>query len=350
MMKAEKQVIGHIEKCYAVGRFFYDGKDHLVCSAEKDNPCYVFDYSGEKVDTLWDGPGGVMTLQQYPYAEKIMMATQKFYSPNNSAEAKIVYYTEENGKWNCHVLCDLPFVHRFGIIERNHVKYLVACTLKSAHAFKDDWTCPGRIWAAKLPEDIREYSAEHQLKMTPLVSGLYKNHGFFKGTENDYEIILAGTENGIIKVVPPETEDGDWKCEKILDQPTSDMVYLDFDGDGEKELLTLSPFHGDTLSVYKKQGEVFAKVWEYPEKLPFLHAIWGQYINGKAYAFVGNREAERDFFAVSYDKVKGSYTVSLLDKGAGAANCLFYTDGDKNKLIAANRETDEIALYTLNFE
>ncbi len=44
------------------------------------------------------------------------------------------------------VLCDLPFVHRFGVAQRGGVWYLIACTLKSAHAFRDDWTCLGRIW------------------------------------------------------------------------------------------------------------------------------------------------------------------------------------------------------------
>lgn len=347
-MRAEKQVIGQIEKCYAVTTFRFDGKNYLVCAAEKENPCYIYDLDGTKIDTLWEGPGGVMTLLQYPYGdEPIMMATQKFYSPNNSAEAKIVYYTKDDGKWNCHVLCELPFVHRIGIVERNGVKYLVACTLKSAHAFKNDWTCPGRVWVAKLPKNIREYSEENQLQLNPLISGLYKNHGFFKGTENGYEFILAGTENGVIKVVPPETEDGEWSYETLLDEPTSDMLYFDFDGDGERELLTLSPFHGDTLSIFHRKDGAFTKVWEYPEKLPFLHAIWGQEIDGKAYGFIGNREANRNFFAISFDSAKGTYVADELDHGAGAANCLYFKDGDKDRLIAANRESDEVALYTL---
>ena len=212
-MKAVKKVIANLNKCYAVAELDYDHERHLIAAAEKEDPCYIFNFDGEKVDTLWEGPGGVMTLLQYPLSaddDPILMATQKFYSPNNSAEAKIVYYTRENGGWVCHVLCDLPFVHRFGICERDGVHYLVACTLKSAHAFKNDWTCPGRIWVAKLPADIREYSAEHQLELTPLVSGLYKNHGFCKCAEEDYTFMLVGSQNGVYKVTPPENENGEW--------------------------------------------------------------------------------------------------------------------------------------------
>ena len=240
-MKAEKKVIGKLNKCYALGMFAYDGKPHIVCAAEKQDPCYAFDLDGEKTDTLWEGPGGVMTVLQAPGDKPVLLATQKFYSPNDSAEAKIVYYTKEDGGWKCSVLCDLPFVHRFGIVEKNGRNWLIACTLKSAHAFKNDWTCPGRIWAAELPEDILQYDADHQLKLEPLVSA----------------------EDG-----------GEWNCECILEEPASDVLYLDFDGDGERELFVLSPFHGDTVSVYKKKNGSFEKVWESVKKMPFIHAIY----------------------------------------------------------------------------
>ena len=42
-MKAEKKVIGKLAKCYAVTSFDYDGAKHLVCAAERDDPCYVFE-------------------------------------------------------------------------------------------------------------------------------------------------------------------------------------------------------------------------------------------------------------------------------------------------------------------
>ena len=143
-MKATKKVIGSLEKCYALGTFSYDAKDHIIIAAEKKNPCNSFDLQGNFCETLWEGPGGVMTVAQVP-EQPILMATQKFYSPNDSADAKIVYYRKINDSWVCEVLCPLPFVHRFGVLKSSGKNYLIACTLKSAHAFKNDWTCPGRI-------------------------------------------------------------------------------------------------------------------------------------------------------------------------------------------------------------
>ena len=320
-MKATKTVIGSLEKCYALGTFRYDGKDHVVVAAEKKNPCYSFDLEGKLCDTLWEGPGGVMTVAQVP-GQPILMATQKFYSPNDSAEAKIVYYRRTEGKWVCEMLCELPFVHRFGVLERNGRYYLIACSLKSAHAFKNDWTCPGRIWVAPFPEDITQYNAANPLKLTPLVSGLYKNHGFEICHEGKDSFAMVACENGVYKV--------------------------DFDGDGERELLVLSPFHGDTLTIYKKINGSFIEVYRHGKRLPFLHAIWGAEIGGKVYGFIGNREEDRDLIAIYWNGE--AYVYDQLDQGAGAANVLHFRAEGKDMLLAANRETDEIAVYTLNAE
>lgn len=344
-MRAEKKVIGSLTKCYAVAQFRYDGTDHLICAAEKQDPCFAFTLKGEKTDTLWEGPGGVMTLLQYPGREGILLATQRFYSPNDSASAKIVWYEKEDGAWKCHVLCDLPFVHRFGVITDGEKNFLVACTLKSAHAFKNDWTCPGRIWVSELPEDPHGFDSEHQLSLFPLESGLYKNHGFAVHENADgSSFAVVGTENGVYLVNPPKGEK-DWTCENILNVPASDVLYLDFDNDGERELLVLSPFHGNTVSIYKKKDGRFKKVWEREKKMPFIHAIYGGRISGRWCAFVGNREEDRELIMISYEK--DEYHVTVLDQGAGPANCMYFEDQGEMKILAANRETDEIALYTL---
>ena len=346
-MKATKKVIGSLEKCYALGTFSYDGVQHAVVAAEKKNPCYSFDLRGNLCDTLWEGPGGVMTVTQVP-GQPILLATQKFYSPNDSAQARIVYYRKVDGAWQCQVLCELPFVHRFGVLRRGGRHYLIACTLKSAHAFKNDWTCPGRIWVAPFPADVTVYNENNQLPLVPLVSGLYKNHGFEICAEGEDTFAVVACENGVYKILPPESEGDEWSCEQLLDTPASDVLYLDFDGDGERELLVLSPFHGSVLTVCKRAGERFEEVYRHEKQLPFIHAIWGAEIGGKVYGFIGNREEDRDLIAVYYKD--GGYVYDTLDQGAGAANVLHFKAEGQDFLLAANRETDEIAIYTLTAE
>lgn len=347
-MKVNKKVLGTLNKCYALARVEFDGKNYLACAAEKEDPCYLYDYEGNFVEKLWDGPGGVMSLEQYPnQTYPTLLATWKFYSPNNGADSKIVYYLRKNGEWQIHTLCKLPFVHRFGVIERNHQKYLVACTLKSAHAFKDDWTCPGRVWVAKLPEDISIFDEDHQLELTPLISGLTQNHGFFKTEEEDYQIAIVGTKNGIFKVVPPADENGEWIYEQLTTDPASDMLYLDFDQDGQKELMTFAPFHGDTLAVYKLVDGSYQKVWEDERKMPFLHAIYPLEMNGKVYGIYGYRRNELELNLLSYDKETNTYVSENLDRNAGPTNALAFKDQGVQKIFVSNRETDEIALYTI---
>ena len=89
-MKADKTVFGSLEKCYAITSFYYNGEKHLVAAAEKSDPCYTYSLDGEIKDTLWTEPGGVMTVLQVP-GQEILLATRKFYSPDESSEAEIIY-------------------------------------------------------------------------------------------------------------------------------------------------------------------------------------------------------------------------------------------------------------------
>lgn len=352
MIQAKKKVVGSLNKCYAVARILDQGKPRLLCGAEKQDPCYMFDEQGNLLETVWEKPGGIMTLEQFTspaVEETIILSTYKFYSPNDSANAKIVYYTRDNeGGWKCNVLCDLPFVHRFGILSQGDTNYLVACSLKSHHAFKDDWTCPGRVWVAKLPEDIRQFNEENQLSLTPILSGLYHNHGFEKIVTKEGSFCLIGTDNGVYKIVPPKKEGEEWETDQLLDLPISDILYEDFDGDGERELLTFGPFHGEKLEIYRLIEGKFTCVWKFDEPLPFLHAIYAATLNGKPVAFIGSRDGRKELMAIYYDAEKKDYCYDVIDKGAGPANVLYFENEEGPKLFAANRETDEIAIYELS--
>lgn len=347
-MNVEKKVIARLEKCYALAKLNKDGQDHLLAAAEKNAPCYLFDLTGRLLETVWETDGGVMTMEQIPGTNGVFLSTRRFFSPNNSETAQIVIAEKKDGAWKRRVLCDLPFVHRFGILSRGGFHYLAACTLKSAHAFKNDWTCPGRVWTAPLPENLSEYGEGRPLTLTPLLNGLFKNHGFSKVTEGNHTYALVGTENGIYKILPPENPKSEWSHERLITDAASDMLYLDFDGDGERELLTFTPFHGNRLLVYKKLDGVYKQIYEYPKELPFLHAIWGFSLQGKPVAAIGNREGDRELLLFYYDREKG-YTAEIIDSEAGPANVMYFERDGKDFLLAANRETDEAAIYELKF-
>ena len=341
-MKATKKVIGQLNKCYSLAPLRYRGEDCFLVAAEKQDPCYLFSLEGERLETVWEGPGGVMTMLQIPGSDGAFLATHKFYSPNDSKDAKIVIAEPGDGGWQVRTLCDAPFVHRFGILRRNGINYLIVCCLKSDHEYKEDWRFPGATYAAVLPDDLSAFDDEHQLKLGLLMDGMLKNHGYSLYVDDGVETAIVGCDSGVYQFIPPKSPYQGWEIKQLIAEASSDAVLLDFDGDGKPELASISPFHGDTLNFYRLNGAGYYELeYTYPEKCEFLHATWACQVLGKPAWVVGHRKGEMESMFITWED--GGYKVEVFDSGVGAANALMLDNGT---LVMTNRETDEIAMYT----
>lgn len=348
-MKVEKKVIGQLEKCYSIAPLHYQGKDHILAAAEKTDRCILFDIEGNEADTVWTEPGGVMTMVQVPGTDGQFLSTHKFYSPNDSKESKIVIVTPvSKGNWEVRTLVDLPHVHRFDILTRGGIRYLIACTLKSGHDCKEDWTQPGKVYVAKLPDDLSGFYEGNQLPLTVLMDSMLRNHGYFRMEKDDILSGLISADNGVFEVVPPENADNRWEVRKLLDVSASDGVMIDLDGDGELEIILIEPFHGSQIRIYKKRGGEYEKAYEYPKPAEFAHAIFGGILLGRPAVVIGHRRGARDLIVFTWDELSGTWQFRVLDSGCGAANVYKYTHNGKDILISANREIDEVAMYLLS--
>ncbi len=345
-MKAEKKVISDLTLCYWVTTLDIKGELYFLVASEKAYSCLLFDRHGKQVDEVWKEPGGTMTAVQVPGADDgAFLATHRMYSPDDNRKASIVFaYPAEDG-WKIKKLCRLQGVHRFDILRRNGINYLIACTIKSDYEYDDDWRFPGKVFAARLPDDLKSLPDDYELPLTILTDGLLKNHGYSRDVHDGVETAVITSEEGVFRYTPPAAADESWTVEQYLAEPTSDALFLDLDGDGEKEMLTLSPFHGDTLKVFKRKGTSYEKVFEYDKKLPFIHAICPAHIDGREIAIVGYRRAERDLLSVSFEN--GAYKVEILDHDVGPANARAAIVDGKTVVVSANREISEVAYYTL---
>lgn len=345
-MKIKKIKTHELEKCYSISPLTYHGEEYMLVAAEKVNKCLLFDLDGNLKETVWDGPGGTMTMVQLPGSDGEFLATHKFYSPNDSKEAKIILASPK-GKddWEIKTLVDLPFVHRFDILTSGGVNYLIACALKSGHEYKDDWSNPGKIWVCELPEDLSAINEDNQLQLTPLKDGLLKNHGYCRVEENDGVWAAVAADNGIFKVVPPANKGGEWTVETLTEDAASDMTFADFDGDGELEMLVMAPFHGNEIKIYKKVNGAYECIHKFEKDYEFAHAIWGTEIFGKGVAILGHRKGERDLMVCTCNG--DGYVMETLDHDVGPANVRCYKKGDKYGLVSTNREIDEIAFYEI---
>lgn len=339
-MRYSKTVIGQLNKCYAVSELPYRGQRTLLVAAEKTDPCLLFTDRGELLDTVWEGPGGVMTMVPVPGRDGVFLATNLFYSPNDSKEACLVLAEQKEGAWTVTKLCDFPFLHRFDILTREGRNYLILCALKSGHEHKEDWRFPGEVYACELPETL----VPGCLAPKQILTGLTRNHGYTRCRRNGQLSSLVSCESGVYVIMPPALG-GDWEIEQLLDTPASDAVLMDLDEDGQPELFVLSPFHGDRITIYHRNGEAYVPVYDHFENTPFLHAICGCSFYGRPSVLCGNREGKRELLCFFYDKAKQEFTYELVDQGAGPANCLVYELDGQPVILAANRETDEIALY-----
>ncbi len=347
-MRIEKKVISKLEKCYALAPFFYKGKECFLAASAKEAECRIYDMEGNMLEVVWDGPGGVMTMVPIPDSSGQFLATHRFYSPNDSSEASIVTaFPRQKGGWEIQTLAKLPFVHRFDILRNQEKKYLIACTLKSGHKYKDDWSDPGKVYGAELPSDLSQYHDDHPLKFQVIKDSMLKNHGYCKICRDGVEKGVIACHQGVYEISPPREGKDLWEIEMLLETPASEAILTDIDQCGEEELFLVSPFHGDKLEVYKKRDGRFQKIYEHPQKLKLLHAADKGYIGNTPAVFIGHRRGDMDLLAFISDGNGGLRTYTL-DHGCGAANVLYRHTQGRDILIAANMEADELAMYYLN--
>ena len=340
-MKIEKKHLDEMFRCYCASSITMNNETHLLlASEEKGGPCY--DYSGKnftKREEVWNNAGGCMSIIPIPGKEGEFLAVQEFYLKVSPSLAKIVWgkYDAKEG-WIIKDLCHLPYIHRFDIYAKNGVNYFIGATIANTKKDKEDWSDPGKIYTAILPEDLNE-----GLKLEVLADGMAKNHGYFRYTKNNEICGYFTSDAGIKKITPPLTKDGKWQIEQILDGCISEVAVIDIDGDGEEELMTIEPFHGNTIKIYKKIAGKYEDVYTYANEIDFAHTLVGAELLGVPTFLAGIRRVNAEMFYVQY--INNEFVTNIIEEGCGPANLAVVNELNRDLIIAANHTKNEAAVY-----
>lgn len=338
-MIVEKRVLVDLPMVYAVARLSVNARPYYMAASEQENgKCYLVDCGTFEPFLAWDAPGGVMNLVPIEEKDGAFLAIERFYPVFRSEEAQIVKgrLRFENGELSCRKskVCDLPFAHRIGLIGRPGSRSLVACTLCGGKAFQEDWSVPGGAYVGDAGRELRQ-----------VLGGLTKNHGLFVRNGTGRDAVLFSAHEGVFALVK---DGGAWTAKKLLDEETSDLCLEDLDGDGEEELVAIQGFHGDVLSVYKRENGSFRRAAELP--IAFGHVLWAGEICGRKGIVVGNRGGDKEL-AVYWTGADGKggirFEREVVDEGVGPAQISVRSGSGGTEILSANHGIGQLTLYRL---
>lgn len=328
-----KQIFSdHLDHCYAIMRLKAENRDFIVVASEENQACYAYDLDHNyQKNTIWPDVGGTMTMVQIPGTLNFL-ATQRFYPGFNSAKCRIVKETFNGTDWDQTVIGDFPYVHRFDIIEREEAGsyWYLGCSIANSKKNSDDWSDPGKIWVG-----VYEDSTNTITDIKELPIRITKNHGYRR--IGNYSLI-TGVE-GIFKLDYP-LEGKDWQITKLSDIETSDLAVADINQDGKNEYLAIEGFHGSHLRIY---DEDFKTMAQSKTETPFGHAIWGGRIGTRDYFIFGWRDGSKDLELIT----DAQFTNQTIAKQVGPSNVTIFEKNQKQYLLSANREANEVAIYVI---
>ncbi len=256
-MKIAKTIVAEMAFPYAISVYGPDNEKRVICATQDKGGSICFDaVDGRVIESVWDEPGGTMTIWPVPGKDEFL-ATHQFHRGFQAEESHIVHVKRgHTGKYGYETCYTMPYLHRFTVTDIGDEKWLVAATLCKTKAFKDDWSTSGSIHVGKLQENL-----DNEITTTLLLDGITKNHGMYRGPHDDIPqvVVVTGVE-GAFEIVLPLEPGGEWRTEQLLDNEISDIRIYDIDGDGVDELITIEEFHGSSMNIYKKTAEGYAKV------------------------------------------------------------------------------------------
>ncbi len=343
-MKIEKIILDEMYRAYSTGSVTIDGKLHLIVASEAiDGSCYA--YTGpnfEEKKVVWEKAGGTMSIVEIPNRNGEFLAVQEFFPGFNGKTTKVVHVKYENDKFVVSDFIQLPYLHRFDLIEVNQTIHFIGATLCSSKKEREDWSDPGKVYVGILPEDL-----SNGMEITPIYHNLTHNHGYYQSTYHGQKAGYIATDEGVFVFVAPEKNGEKWEVHHLIKRAVSDIALIDINGDGKLEILSIEPFHGNDIYIYQEVNGNYEEVYHLDRPLEFAHAICGTKILGKEAFVCGIRRLNKELFYLTYNRQTHDYDLTLIDEGCGPANIVVINQENQDIILAANNTIHEAAVYMI---
>lgn len=334
----KKQTILRINKVYTANAFQTEDGFFVGAGSETEPRVLLYDLHKGKFEEVADCPGGMMSFIPVPGRPDFFVSIMGLFPPFIGGEAGLYLHQKGDEGWKTEKAMALPFAHRCEFLTLKGKNYLVAATVSQFKENPADWTRPGELHllsmdsAASLPWDS-----------TVLNPGITRNHGMIKATLDADELLFVSGQQGVYSIGPGP--DQNWVVKSIFDKEVSEVVFIDLDGDGQSEMITIEPFHGSTINVYKR----ISREWEliFSDSLSFGHGLNCGIFNGEPVFVVGNRSESLALELFGMEKLSGGKIFRKVIEGeVGPTQTQVFSFAGRDYILSANQKKNEVALYS----
>jgi hypothetical protein len=347
-MQFVRHALARLNMPYPLGTISLHGVRCVVAATEDSGPILLARPPFQEAREMVDGPGGCMALVEDENRPGELFAIMGCFL-GYKFQTGGIYAIRPTGRpagpdaWTSERILELPFAHRIAFVERAGTRWLVAARLAADKRDPSDWSQPGSLSASRVPRRAGE-----KWELAPILEGIHRHHGMllsrFMGKPS---LMVSGTEG--LFATDLSHDGGAWTFEKVLSQEISEIALVDVDGDGADELVTIEPFHGNALRIYRQEAGRWQKVWE--GALEFGHCLWAGTLGGVPSIMASSRAGSRDLLLLRWDP-RSARSGSLADPerivveaGAGAANMLVLKNDGVELIFATSQAAGEVVCY-----
>ena len=330
----KKKSILEIKSVYTANAFEVDGTPYVGAGSETTPAVYLMDLKTGDESLVADCPGGVMSFVPVPGHPDLFYSVMGLFPPFVGADAGIYMHHRTADGWETKKAMHLPFAHRCDILEKDGKSYIFAASCSKFKKDPLDWELSGELYVIPL-NVVTGLPEQPEL----VYDRIWRHHGMLKAKVDGVDTLLFSGAEGVFYMV---MNNGQWGVRQLFDHEVSEFGLVDMDGDGKDELVTIEPFHGNTLNVYKCIEGVWTKL--YTDELWFGHGLSCGMFKGEPVIVVGNRRGPLTL-CLYRRKEDGSFEREILEEEAGPTQTLVFNANGTDFILSANQLKNEVALY-----